>query len=245
MVLGRQTIFLVAVALLAAACGDVSERGSSSSERVPMAAGPKPHGEEPAPEQGVASVGSVAFARAGDERPAHELYSVFSRPRNDADRRATSVAADSGFFERDERSSRHFGDLSEKNGRLLLDGLGGDKDMLYAAPTTKGEVCFGLLPNGGRGCGSPGPDGIHLSWSFAQGSLVVYGLVADAVASVEIVLDGSAHPARTGQNAFALRVDETDPDALDAAVFRRRDGTIERVDLDRFTGTPMTDRHDS
>ncbi len=99
-----------------------------------------------------ASTGTFMFPtpHAG-ERAVKELYAVFRRPRNDADRRAGELACRSGTIDvgidRDEEVDRELrdlraalGDVVAEEGRLVLTGLGGDEDMLYAAPTTTGAI---------------------------------------------------------------------------------------------------------
>jgi hypothetical protein len=117
------------------------------------------------------------------------------------------------------------------DGRLVLAGLGGEQDMVFAAPTTNDHVCQYVLPNGGSNCGRPGPDGLTLAWTSDGGnSVVVYGLVGDEIDSVEIVIDGEPRQATMGENAFGARV-AAGSARLEAIVLHRRDGTSESIDL--------------
>jgi hypothetical protein len=183
-----------------------------------------------------------------ERRPIEELYSVFARPRNDADRRAGQLAGQWGALDlgtgdeyedlelppglsREEWRATLPGEVLKDEGRLLLEGLGGEDDMLYAAPTSNGHICHALLPNGGGGTSAPGPDGLHLSASYTRGSLVVYGLVGDEIASVDVVLDGETHSARMGENAFGRRFMEPGPTKLEAVVLHRRNGTSNRIPI--------------
>jgi len=193
-----------------------------------------------------ASSGSVLEA-AGDPRPINELYSVFSRPRTQADEAAGALARLSGALDlgpADDPSDRppqiseepwramQPGKVLEDEGRLLLAGLGGDEDMLYAAPTENGHICHALLPNGGGGCGPPGADGLDLSYSYRHaGGLVVYGLVGDEVASVEIAIQGERLPAQMGENAFGLRVPDAKPSHFRGIALHRRDGSRREIGL--------------
>jgi hypothetical protein len=117
-------------------------------------------------------------------------------------------------------------------GRLLLAGLGGEVDMLYAAPTDNDCIAHALLPNGGGGCAAPGPDGLELGWNQTDaGVLVVVGLVADAIESVDVVVGGVTHKARMGENAFGLRLERTNEADLERVVLCRRDGTTNEIEL--------------
>jgi hypothetical protein len=191
--------------------------------------------------------GDVAFSGV-EKRPIKEIYAVFSRPRNDADRQAGVLAVrwgaldmgtgmeddmdrPPGVTEEEWRASLP-GKVLEEEGRLLLQGLGGEEDMVYAAPTENDHICHALLPNGGGGCGAPGPDGLNLQWAYSPStSLVVYGLVGDEIAAVDILIAGETHAARMGENAFGIRVDGTKPSQLESVVLRRRDGTTNRLPL--------------
>jgi hypothetical protein len=196
---------------------------------------------------GSASVHLHGYSSAEEKRPVTELYGVFRRPRNDADRSAGELAAQWGALD--------FGvDLEERGpppgvamdiwrdalpgavlhdeGRLLLAGLGGVEDRLYAAPTRNDHVAHALLPNGGGGCSAPGPDGLHMGWVQTEsGSLVVYGLVSDAIEAVDVVAGGVAHEARMGENAFGVRLESTTGAELERVVLRRRDGTTNPIEL--------------
>ena len=124
------------------------------------------------------------------------------------------------------------GAVLHEEGRLLLAGLGGDEDMLYAAPTSNDHVAYALLPNGGGGCGAPGPDGLELGWTQTElGSVVVHGLVGDTIASVDVIAGGVTHPARMGENAFGLRLERTHESSLERVVLHRYDGTTDEIGL--------------
>jgi hypothetical protein len=191
-----------------------------------------------------------AYSPAVERRPVKELYGVFRRPRNDADVRAGELAArwgalDYGFDERprltrisEEQWQRaqwqraQLGIVVEAEGRLLLHGLGGETDMLYAAPTDNDCIAYALLPNGGGGCAAPGPDGLKVGWHQGEGGdLTVFGVVADAIDAVDLVLAGRAHEAHMGENAFGLRLERTHADDLERIVLRRRNGTTTEVAL--------------
>jgi hypothetical protein len=206
------------------------------------------------------SSGFLFFDASSDteRRPIKELYSVFARPRNDADRRAGDLAAwwgalDVGAGADDEMdrppgvSEEEWrvllpGDVLEEEGRLLLEGLGGEEDMLYAAPTANEHICHALLPNGGGGCSAPGPDGLNLNATYTPSrSLVVYGLVGDEITSVDVIVGGETHGARMGENAFGIRVDGAKLSELDAVLLQRHDGTTARIPIGLREGEARLD----
>jgi hypothetical protein len=194
------------------------------------------------------SVSLQLYADSGErKRPVTELYGVFRRPRSDADLRAGEVAARLGALdfgvEMEEPppppgvSAETWrealpGAVVREEGRLLLAGLGGDEDMLYAAPTRNDHVAYAVLPNGGGGCAAPGPDGLVTGWTQTElGDLVVYGLVSDAIEAVGLGVGGRMHDARVGENAFGLRLEHTHDAELERIVLHRRDGTTTEVAL--------------
>jgi hypothetical protein len=63
------------------------------------------------------------------------------------------------------------------------------------------------------------------------GDLVVHGVVADAIESVDLVVAGATHQARMGENAFGLRLEHTHEADVDRLVLHRRDGTTNEIEL--------------
>jgi hypothetical protein len=194
------------------------------------------------------SVSLQLYADSGErKRPVTELYGVFRRPRNDADLSAGEVAARVGALdlgvEMEERPpppdvsaetwrEARPGAVVHEEGRLLLAGLGGDEDMLYAAPTRNDHVAYAVLPNGGGGCAAPGPDGLITGWTQTElGDLVVYGLVSDAIEAVGFAIHDETHGVRMGENAFGLRLERTRGADLERIVLHRREGTTTEVAL--------------
>jgi hypothetical protein len=162
----------------------------------------------------------LSFSGEHEAVPVRELYGVFARPRSDADRAAERLAevAWSGIDWR--------GEIALAEGRVFLSGLGGEEGQLYAAPLGEDRLVVAVLPNGGGGSGRPGPDGLFLLQSQREtGELVVHGIVADPVESVDVVVAGRPHEAVTGENAFGLRLEGTRETDLDRLVLHRRDGT--------------------
>lgn len=207
----------------------------------------EPAGFDP-DEDEAGSSGIFFFDEDMERRPIKEIYSVFSRPRNDADRRAGELAARWGALDMggvDEAMPRPLdvseeewraslsGEVIEEEGRILLQGLGGNEDMLYAAPTTNDHICHTLLPNGGGGGGAPGQDGLVLASSYTPSrALVVYGLVGDEITSIDVVIAGQTYAARMGENAFGVRVEGAKPRELGNVILHRRDGTTKSIPLD-------------
>jgi hypothetical protein len=169
---------------------------------------------------------SLAFAGNEERRPVRELYGVFSRPREDADRAAEPLAAVSW-------SGIDWGaKITMDEGRVLLSGLGGEQDTIYAAPLGEDRLLVGVLPNGGGGSGRPGPDGLFLhTGQLETGDLVFHGVVADWVESVDLVVAGVTHAAQMGENAFGLRLERTHEADLERVVLHRRDGTTNAIEL--------------
>jgi hypothetical protein len=162
-----------------------------------------------------------------DERPpVRELYGAFRRPPNDADRSAGELAVRTGALDRVED------DTVRSEGRLLLSGLGGELDMVYAVPVGDDQIAFAVLPNGGGMGHLPGPDGLlMLQHQTEDMDLVVHGIVADAVESVDLIVAGATLGARMGENAFGLWLEHTHEADLERVVLRCRDGTTNEIGL--------------
>lgn len=251
----RHAVAFLAIAVLGAACGAAvepeSDPGGASTQGDAETVSPEEDSGVDRPGRDVLASSGTFFAfsaaEPGETRPIDELYSVFVRPRNDADRRAGTLAARWGALDMgddlddvtdrppgvsaEQWEAMRPGEVLEAEGRLLLEGLGGQEDKLYAAPTTNGHICHALLPNGGGSCGAPGPDGLDLSWSLSpSGGLVVYGLVGDEIASVDVVVAGETRVARMGENGFGVRFEGTKA-RLDRIVLHRRDGSENVIHL--------------
>jgi hypothetical protein len=196
--------------------------------------------------------GAFAFVAGQDDvqTRAQELYAAFARATTAADETAQELARQAGVPDIPgeehqnvrpppgvavETWQRMFpGGVLEDQGRRLLSGLGGQEDIVYAAPTENDHVCYALLPNGGGGCERPGPDGLTLGWTYSRSrSLVVYGLMSDAVAYVEVVVDNRRYRTRTGENAFGVRLKDVPPEKLSGLLIHRKDGSHREVSLRR------------
>jgi hypothetical protein len=162
----------------------------------------------------------LGWSGIGDRRPVRELYGAFRRPANDADRRVGGLAA--------VMLDRIPPEIVRSDGRLLLSDL----DMVFAVPVGDDQVAFTVLPNGGGMCHLPGPDGLlMLEQQTEEMELVVHGIVADTVESVNIVVAGVTHAAAMGENAFGLRLEQTHQADQERLVLHRRDGTANEIPL--------------
>ena len=90
-----------------------------------------------------------------------------------------------------------------------------------------------MLPNGGgrRAAGPARTGSCCCRTRLETGDLVVHGVVADAVESVDLVVAGVTHEARMGENAFGLRLDDTHEADQERLVLHRRDGTTNEIGL--------------
>ncbi len=205
---------------------------------------------EPFPDGESTSHGMFMFVGGPEPRPVNELYGIFRRPPNDADRRGRDLAWRAGALtgydgnddelshldvSEEERAAAALGDIVVDGGRVVFSGLGGATDMLYVVPTTNDKIVHAVLPNGGGGTGVPGPEGLVLSVNTMPVGAVVLGLVGDAIVAVDVLVDGERVPARMGENGFGLRVDGS----FEGLVLHRADGTSMDLDL-RFPDVPET-----
>jgi hypothetical protein len=166
------------------------------------------------------SSGLMFYGYEGGRTPVRELYRAFRRPANDADRRVGGLAA--VMLDRIPR------EVVVSDGRLLLSDL----DMVYAVPVGDRQVAFTVLPNGGGMCHVPGPDGLlMLQQQTEEKELLVHGIVADTVESVDLVVAGVTHEAQMGENAFVLRLTDTHEHDQEALVLHRCDGTTNEIAL--------------
>ena len=176
---------------------------------------------------------SLGWYGDGEPTPVRELYSVFQRPRSEADLRAEPLAAVSW-------TGLGPGDVSPDEGRVFLAGLGDGLDTIFAAPFGEDRLAVAVLPNGGGSWGArPGPDGLFLMCTQLEtGDLVVHGLVADSVESVDLVVAGVTREAQMGENAFGLWLEQTHEADQERLVLHRRDGTTNEIGLTPSPETP-------
>ena len=168
----------------------------------------------------------LLFGSDDEPVPVRELYGVFRRPQSELDRKAEPLA-------RTDWSGIDWGaEIAMDEGRVLLAGVGGGQDQLYAAPLGDDRLIVAVLPNGGGGSGRPGPDGLLLICDqLENGDLVVHGIVGDSVEAVDLVVGGVTHKVQMGENAFGLRLEQTHEADQERVVLHRRDGTTNEISL--------------
>jgi hypothetical protein len=148
------------------------------------------------------------FVGPGKPLPVRDLYGIFRRRATAADIAVAAVARDDGY--EDDELGRPLYDQT----RLLF---GTRTQGVYALPTSTDAVCVSNFPNGGAGCGEPGPHGLTVDFDEASGQtpFVLYGLVGDDVQSVDFVFaDGGLRHAEVRENAYYVQMpgQQTDPD---------------------------------
>jgi hypothetical protein len=171
--------------------------------------------------------------------PLTDALAVFSAPRSEPDELPSSNLVDD--LEYPDLSGRYDpGELQGGQSRLLLDRAGRAKLSLYAIPTTKGWVCPVLVdPNdpfssGGSGCDEGLYQGTALDMGGDDELSHVYGLLADGVASVDVVVNGISRPATIGRNAFYFEVETPtlcQGPGFETILIRSAGGKTETIDL--------------
>jgi hypothetical protein len=221
----RSVAALACVAALAAGCG--SEIRKESSKPAPREE-PRPAETAPTPTRAqedarsATAYGFMSAAGEEDPRPVVELFGVFDRPGTEAE---IAMADQAKHFADPEGNC---GEVIRKKTRILLTDVGATGRDLVAAPTSKGFVAYGVVPDGGGGCGRPMKGGLMIGGDISPDSALHYGLVADDVEWLEVVVEGVSHKARMGRNGFAVMV-EGNPDKIPRVVLHRHDGTTETI----------------
>jgi hypothetical protein len=98
--------------------------------------------------------------------------------------------------------------------RDLLSGLGTAGETISAFPTSTGDVCYEIKAAGSCGNLDKWPwktvgFTFGILWTRADGARV-YGVAADQVASINIVIAGTPHPAILQNNAFYYQLPRDD-----------------------------------
>jgi hypothetical protein len=109
--------------------------------------------------------------------------------------------------------------------RLLLSDIGPRLSRLYVVPTTKGQVCELVMPDGGGGCiGGFARPGHPIS--TAQSDNLLVGLVPDDITAIAAIeSDGTTVPVTIQRNAFAVAA---------------APGTVQQLKVTFTDGTTMT-----
>lgn len=135
-----------------------------------------------------------------------------------------------------EEQGRHVPEES----RLLLRDLGVERRQLYAIPTTTGQVGIYLVGGNEPGIGGwlvaalPEKLAWQISYEREPGKptrLVVFGLVADDVAAVEVELNGQTAPAALANNGFFYEAEGREPTEVAALILRRHAGGERRIPI--------------
>ena len=106
------------------------------------------------------AAGSGGLVLGDGRRRVRELYGAFRRSQNDADRDTADLVARLGVLTGLDI------EFDDAEGRLLLAGLGGDEDAIYAVPVAVDRIAYAVLPNGGGQIAAPGRTGF--SWFMSR-----------------------------------------------------------------------------
>ena len=189
------------------------------------------------------SSGGIVFLGGDAEdrrRPIRELYAVFRRPARPGDLYAQEHARGDqhGFLGEEADIPPHMRSVFEQQiGAPLYDEtrliVGTTERGIYALPTTADAICLGAFPNGGGGCGQPGPHGVQVEWdeASADSPFVLYGIIGDDVSSVEVVVDGSRREAELGENGYRIVFEDGDRQQLQEVILRLRGGATHVLPL--------------
>ena len=186
-------------------------------------------------DSGAPGSGSVIFwvGTNAAPPPPHELYAVFRRAPRSSDVEVRERARGDAFLGSVGDHSVEGASLGTPmydNTRLVFGGI---RDGVYALPTTNGAVCLSAFPNGGGGCGLPGPRGLSIGYDDAIDGqpFRLYGLVGDQVRGVDVVVSGVTQHAELGENGFRLQLADARWGQLHNLVLHLRSGATEAVPL--------------
>jgi hypothetical protein len=162
-------------------------------------------------------------------RPVEKLYGVFRRSQSSREAEIKpQVAAYSACPAPDGAGSEEIGRTITQLTRILLSDVGRGQDVLVAVPTTTDYVGITLFSSGGGNCGRPlTKDGLMLALQVDEARFaIVYGMVSDDVASVDLVVDGKHERAQLGENGFALEIPDAPNKTLEKLVLKHHDGSV-------------------
>jgi hypothetical protein len=130
------------------------------------------------------------------------------------------------------------GRVQLRRARLLATGIGPAGARLYAAPTTRGWVCYAVAsPLLAFNCLPRLDHGLYLEVVDRDGpggrAPYVFGLADDSVAALRLQVGTRLQDARLGRNAFTYTFPRSERRAqsLRAVVVTRRDGSTDRFTL--------------
>jgi len=160
--------------------------------------------------------------------PLKEIYGVFARDQRPAEARIESEVASEGLCSNPSRDAERTFDLgkAEPDGvRILLEHAGAPDFELVAIPTTKNFVGVTLFRDGSASCAAPTIDGLTIATLEDKNQAIVFGLVADGIVSLDLVVDGVAHRAELGENGFAEKISDPAGKTLEKIVLHHEDGS--------------------
>lgn len=137
------------------------------------------------------------------------------------------------------------GGIEEDRGRLLQTDLGERGSSLWVFPTAKGHACY-ILTNAGAGCveAFDVEDG-GVAWSIFDRDVLregepvgVFGLAADGVLEVSVVIDGETYSAELENNGFFYQHSDSSvpPESVKQILIQYADGSLRAVS----TGFPSS-----
>lgn len=170
----------------------------------------------------------MLFGDDSKPTPLRENHGVFARDQRPAEVRISGEVASERLCSDPSGNGMSKVDLgkTEPDGvRILLENAGKPGLDLVAIPTTTNFVGVALFRDGSASCAEPTIDGLTLSTQEDKHEAIVFGLVGDGVASLDLVIDGEPHPAQLGENGFAERIPDAAGKALDKLVLHHTDGS--------------------
>jgi hypothetical protein len=162
-----------------------------------------------------------------ERRPIKKVYSIFRRPQSRREAKMKpQMAVDAACSAANGPDSAEFGLTISRLARIVLPDVGRSHDVLVAVPTTTDYVTVALSGHGGT-CGRPVTrDGLMLAGQMVGRVAIVYGMVDDDVASVDLVVDGTHKHAQLGENGFALEIPDAPDKTLEKLVLKHHDGSV-------------------
>jgi hypothetical protein len=181
------------------------------------------------------SRGFVVWTSGSSRAPLVQSFSVFRSAARPADHVPPDLERQLVAFARVMRGS---GLVELRDGRLLATGIGPEGGRLYAAPTTRGGVCYlVVLPSAAPNCLRALDHGLYLVIADSDGpggrAAYVFGLADDSVTSLRLEVGRSLHAARLARNAFTYTLPRAalPAQAVRAVVVNRRNGTTQQYTL--------------
>ncbi len=99
------------------------------------------------------------------------------------------------------------GPVVEGSRRILLKEVGSKNSTVYAFLTESGNACYTV--NWGASCDGGQKQKAEFAWILSRGQkgpIVISGLIRDGIKGLTFVIDGDAHAAVVGRNAFYLEI---------------------------------------